>query len=152
MGGFTRRLHEVISPHTCCLPSGLGLLARKKAHMQAGEHQAWGGCCHGAWQGCRQGLDPCSPRVPLPHPHGMRGHGALQGSLQMAWKVVHRDQLPKTGGKDRWGHFCLAAEPGWEQGESDCPGKPSAALPCLETRGRDQHWRQLTLNNLLMIL
>lgn len=104
-----------------------------------------GGCCHGARQSCGQGprLRPAGPLLsqgPLPHPHGMRGRGHVNPCKALfANGLESRDELAKTGsklvGKAGGGHFCLAVEPGWEQGESGCPGKPSAALPCLEERG-----------------
>lgn len=121
-----------------------------------------GGCCHGARQSCRQGprLRPAGPLLSQGPTPPSAWHAwtwarkPLQGSF--ANGLESRDELAKTGsklvGKAGGGHFCLAVEPGREQGESGCPGKPSAALPCLEARGQDWHWRQLTLNNLLMIL
>lgn len=89
-GRFARRLHGVISHHTRCLLSGLGLLASTKAQMQAAKNLARGGGAGGVAATAlgraagRAEAEPCrvphSPGVPLPHPDGMRGHGACKPS------------------------------------------------------------------------
>lgn len=111
MGGFAQRLHGVISHHTRCLPSGLGLLASTKAHMQAGENRAWGwgGLLPRSSAELQAGAETAScgtPALPGPTaPSILMAHVDVGVSiparlfLQMAWKVVHRDELAKTGSK-----------------------------------------------------
>lgn len=99
----------MISHHTHCLPSALGLLASTKAHMQAGENQAWGGLLPRSSAELQAGAETPScgtPALPGPTAPSILMTCMDTGTsiparlfLQMAWKVVHRDELAKTGSK-----------------------------------------------------